>query len=37
LAALAAILLFACSKSFAAPADELRALLEQGRSAPHCF
>src|SRR5881396_1597298 len=33
LAAVAAILLFACSKSFAAPADELRALLEQGRSA----
>src|SRR2546426_7095850 len=32
-AAVAAILLVACSKSFAAPADELRALLEQGRSA----
>src|SRR2546426_3453373 len=34
LAAVAAILLFACSKSFAAPADELRALLEQ-RSEEH--
>jgi hypothetical protein len=33
LAALAAVFLFVCSKSFAAPADELRALLEQGRSA----
>ena len=30
---MAAILLFACSNSLAAPADELRALLEQGRSA----
>jgi hypothetical protein len=33
LAALAAVFLFAWGKSFAAPADELRALLEQGRSA----
>ena len=33
LAALAALLLVACGKSFAAPADELRALLEQGRPA----
>src|SRR2546426_4747567 len=33
LAAVAALLLVACGKSFAAPADELRALLEQGRSA----
>ncbi|HXM81212.1 MAG TPA: hypothetical protein VN929_04720 [Burkholderiales bacterium] len=33
MAALAAILAFSCSNSVAAPADEVRALLEQGRSA----